>query len=296
MNINYDYYKIFYYVAKYKNITKAAQVLLNNQPNITRTIKILENELGCVLFTRNNKGMALTPEGERLFIHVESALKNIEDGEKEIIESKNLENGSIYIATSEVALHCVLLPIIKKFHKIYPKIKLRISNLSTPQAIEEIKNGTAEIALVTTPTIPNDEICEQKIYSFNEIAICGNDFNIKDESISFKELLTYPIISLSQKTKSYELYSSFFLKQSLVYQPEIYVATANQIVPFVKANLGIGFIAKEFIEEIDNVKIIKLKEQLPKREIHLIKKRNKSLSIASKELEKLILDETKSNN
>ena len=119
MNINYDYYKIFYYVAKYKNITKAAQVLLNNQPNITRTIKILENELGCVLFTRNNKGMTLTPEGERLFIHVESALKNIEDGEKEIIESKNLETGSIYIATSEVALLCYLL--LKSFISFIPK-------------------------------------------------------------------------------------------------------------------------------------------------------------------------------
>ena len=45
MYISYDYYRIFYYVAKYGNFTQAAQALMNNQPNITRTIKNLEAEL-----------------------------------------------------------------------------------------------------------------------------------------------------------------------------------------------------------------------------------------------------------
>lgn len=51
MNINYDYYRIFYFVAKYGNISQAAKLLLNNQPNLTRTIKNLESELGCPLFS-----------------------------------------------------------------------------------------------------------------------------------------------------------------------------------------------------------------------------------------------------
>ncbi len=41
MNINYEYYRIFYYVAKYRNFTQAAAALMNNQPNITRTIRKL---------------------------------------------------------------------------------------------------------------------------------------------------------------------------------------------------------------------------------------------------------------
>ena len=35
MYVDWEYYKIFYYVAKYQNFTKAARVLGNNQPNIT---------------------------------------------------------------------------------------------------------------------------------------------------------------------------------------------------------------------------------------------------------------------
>ena len=45
MNVNFEYYKIFYYVAKYNNFTKAAHVLNNSQPNITRAMNCLEHEL-----------------------------------------------------------------------------------------------------------------------------------------------------------------------------------------------------------------------------------------------------------
>ena len=49
----FDYYRIFYYVAKYKSFSKAAKFLHNNQPNITRCMNIMESELGCTLFIRS---------------------------------------------------------------------------------------------------------------------------------------------------------------------------------------------------------------------------------------------------
>ena len=60
MEITYDYYRIFYYVAKYKSFSKAADVLMRNQPNITKFINNLENQLGCKLFIRTNRGATLT--------------------------------------------------------------------------------------------------------------------------------------------------------------------------------------------------------------------------------------------
>ena len=62
MYVDWEYYKIFYYVAKYQNFTKAARVLGNNQPNITHAMNRLESQLNCVLFIRSNRGVTLTPE------------------------------------------------------------------------------------------------------------------------------------------------------------------------------------------------------------------------------------------
>ena len=60
MNVNFEYYKVFYYVAKYGNITKAAAVLGSNQPNVTRVIKLLESQLSCRLLIREAWGISLT--------------------------------------------------------------------------------------------------------------------------------------------------------------------------------------------------------------------------------------------
>lgn len=289
MDISYDYYRIFYYVAKYGNVTRAAEILINSQPNLTRSIKTLEGELGCPLFIRNSHGMKLTPEGERLFEHVRIAFENIEAGEAEIIESRNLEKGSVYVAASEVALHCVLLPVLKKYRTLYPGVRLKISNHSTPQAIDAIKNGIADIALVTTPTTPSAMIQEITVKKFREVVVCGAGFsNLAGRKIGFEKLLGYPIISLGTQTKSFELYSNFFAKEGLRYSPEIEAATADQILPFVKADLGIGFIPEEFLAGVDGVFVIETEKQLPEREIRIIKRREQSLSIAAKELEKII--------
>ena len=173
MYINYDYYHMFYYVAKYGSVTQAARVLFCNQPNLTRAIKTLEGELGCSLFIRNNRGVKLTPEGSRLYERVRVAFESIEAGETEIIESRNLKTGSVYVATSEVALHCVLLPALKEYRTLYPGIRVKISNHSTPQAIDAIKNGIADIAVVTTPTVPSATLEEIAVSKFREVAVCS---------------------------------------------------------------------------------------------------------------------------
>ena len=56
MAISYDLYRVFYAVAQAGSFTHGAQALQSNQPNVTRAIQNLEQELGCRLFQRSNRG------------------------------------------------------------------------------------------------------------------------------------------------------------------------------------------------------------------------------------------------
>ena len=133
MAISYDYYRIFYYVAKYKNFTQAANALMNNQPNISRSISNLEHELGCRLFVRSNRGVTLTPEGEKLYTRVAVAHRQLQAAEAELAKERSLQSGMISVGVSETALHVLLLSRIQEFHKAYPGIRIRISSVSTPR-------------------------------------------------------------------------------------------------------------------------------------------------------------------
>lgn len=288
MYISYDYYRIFYYVAKYGNITQAAKLLLNNQPNLTRSIKNLESELGCALFSRSNRGMKLTPEGERLYKHICIAFEHIEAGETEITESRNLEKGAVWIAASEVALRCQLLPVLKRYRMLYPGIHIKISNHSTPQAMAALKEGAADIAFVTTPTEHSASLTEAVIRPIEEVAICSPAFReLSERAVSIAEFTRYPLISLGPNSKSFSFYSELFASYGLPFVPDIEAFTADQILPMVEADLGIGFVPREFLREGDNVCVINLKEKIPERNIVMIKRKDQPLSTAARKLEEM---------
>ena len=69
-------------VAKTGSINKAAEVLLVAQPNLSRSIKSLEADLGITIFDRSAKGMMLTPEGERFIGYARNILSQIDQVEE----------------------------------------------------------------------------------------------------------------------------------------------------------------------------------------------------------------------
>ena len=95
--------------------------------------------------------MQLTPEGERLYAHVSAAMSQILAAEEELSDSTGLSHGSVSIGASETALNIYLLDRLKPFHMAYPGIRLKIYNHSTPQAINAVKNGMIDFAVVSTP-------------------------------------------------------------------------------------------------------------------------------------------------
>ena len=75
----------------------------------------------------------------------------------------------------------------------------------------------------------------------------------------------------------------------LPYHPDIEAFTADQILPMVEADLGIGFVPEEFLEKWSKVCRIDLQEKIPERNVVVIKRKGQPLSVAAKELEKMIL-------
>ena len=293
MDISYDYYRIFYYVAKCKNFTQAAELLLNNQPNITRSIKNLEAALGCTLFIRTNRGVSLTPEGEKLYDHIAIAFEQIRAGEEEVSLDRSLQRGIISIGSSETALHSLLFQVLKNFRKTYPGIRLKISNYSTSQAIAALKNGTVDLAVVTGPTGAKRPLQEIRLKTIQEIPVCGPSFvELKDRLLHLYELIRYPLICLARETITYEFYNHFFLEHGLSLTPDMEVATADQILPMVKNDLGIGFLPDTFAEEAirkQEIYPLRLAEKIPERFICLVKHSGHTLIIAARELEKMLL-------
>lgn len=284
--ITYDYYRIFYYVAQYKSFTKAARALHNNQPNITRCMNNLEQELKCTLFLRSNKGIVLTPEGRQLYEHVALAFEQLSIGEEEIRQNGELENGLISIGASENALRLILLEKLEVFHEKYPHVRLRLFNHSTPQAVQALKNYAVDFAIVTTPITIRKPLQKKSLLQYNEVLICGSKYkDLVSSPISIRELQDLPFVGLAEGTSTREMYMNYFMENHVSFQTDIEAATTDQVLPMVIHNLGIGFYPEPLAKEpIDDglVFALNIKEPLPRREVCLVTNSSTTMSTAVK--------------
>ena len=77
MDINYELYKVFYYVASTLSFSEASKQLFISQSAVSQSIKALEKKLDQTLFIRSTKKVRLTTEGEILLRHIEPAISLI---------------------------------------------------------------------------------------------------------------------------------------------------------------------------------------------------------------------------
>ena len=291
MYISYEYYRIFYHVARCGNLTRAAQALQSNQPNLTRAVKNLESELGCALFLRTNRGMVLTPEGEELFRHVRVACAELEAGEMAVTQSRDLTRGSVFLAASEGALRCLLLPVLKQFQTRYPGVHLRISNFSTPQAVAALRETTADFAVVTTPVTLPPSLVQRDVRAVHEVAVCAQGASIlQNGGVTLAQLAAQPLITLGAGTASHAFYAAVFAAHGVPFRPAIEAATADQIIPMAEAGLGVGIVPRDFIRPSDRVRVIDLAEPIPPRSVCLIRRKDRPLSAAARALETMITE------
>ena len=293
MDITYDYYRIFYYVAKYKSFTRAASMLMNSQPNITRSMNNLERQLGCRLFVRSNRGVRLTADGESLYKHVTVAFEQLQTAERELENAANLRSGSVTISATETALHGILLPVLREYHAKYPDVHLRIQNQKTHSAVEAVRNRLADLAVVTTPTQISKPLAETKLLDFHEVLVCGaNCGDLPDKPRHLSEIKDYPMVSLGRDSMTFQFYNDFFFRYGLEYTVDVEAATADQLLPLITNDLGIGFVPESLIEGrnlTDQVFRIPLIEEVPVRSICLIEYAGSALDSAAARLKEMLV-------
>ena len=292
MTINYDYYRIFYVVAQCRSFTRAAEVLQNNQPNITRCMKNLEQELGCKLFHRSNKGITLTPEGQRFYRRVAAAVEQLQLGEEEIRRDGSLESGSLSISASEAALHMILLDKLSAFRARYPGVHLRITNETTPQAIERLRSGESDFAVITAPLLTGRSLQQTELLRFAEIPVCGPAYSeMAAHGCTLAELARCPLVCLGEGTSTYAFYQSFFNAHGQPFRVDVEAATMDQILPMVEHGLGIGFYpAKLAAPRIGRGELfcIPLELPVPERAISLVEDAARPRSTAMKTMREML--------
>ena len=140
--------EIFFYVAKYRSFSKAAEALLLTQPTISGHIKALEENLDLILFDRLGREIRLTQAGEVLYDYAKRLLAIKTAAVQAVQELHGGLRGELVIGGSSIPGQYVLPHILGKFKPQYPDITVVLTITDTMETLDRIVRGDLELGLV----------------------------------------------------------------------------------------------------------------------------------------------------
>ncbi len=259
MKTNLELYKVFYYVAKNKSITQAANELMVSQPAVSKSIKVLERDLDTVLFNRNNDGVSLNNAGELLYKKIKGAMELIISAEEDITSINNMEKGTINIGAGNTIMQRYLMPYIKEFHVKYPNINVIVHTVVTEELIKRAELGLVDIVFTHLPnTIPNS-FTTIKLKKLHDILVVNSDSEYKDKNISKKDLKNLPLILLPFGASNRKNFNKFCAQNNIVINPLMEIGNDLIIEECAQNGLGVGLVVKEYVQnKLDNKELFEL--------------------------------------
>jgi len=140
-------------VAEERHFTRAAATLHLAQPSLSRQIRLLERELGVLLFNRGpGQGLVtLTAEGEALLPFIRRVLADVEATSDEARALAGMTRGRLSIGATPSLITRVLAPALVGFHASHPGIELLVVEAGSRQLVHQLASGEVDLALVVLP-------------------------------------------------------------------------------------------------------------------------------------------------
>ena len=256
MDINYELYKVFYYVATSLSFSEASKQLFISQSAVSQSIKTLEKKLDQPLFIRSTKKVQLTPAGKVLLKHIEPAMNLIQRGESQLLDSGSLGLGQLHIGASDTICRYFLVPYLKQFHKKFPNVPIKVTNATSLSCVVLLDQGKVDLIVTNFPNSNlNHSYIQKTVCNFTDVFIANPAyFNLKQQEIPFEELKQY--------------LHNLFLQHQLELIPQIELSSNDLLIDLARIGLGIAFIPDYCLSrESKDLFIVKTKEKLPSRQM-----------------------------
>lgn len=286
MQVNLEWYRVFYWIARTGSLSRAADHLHITQPAVSHTVKQLEASLGGQLFLRTPKGIILTKEGEVLLHYLEQAFNFVDIGEKALAEMNNLNSGEIAIGASDTLCKYFLLPYLEQFHARHPRVRIRVTNRTTPETITLLKEGKIDFGIVSLPA-SDKQVDFYESIPIQDCLVGGKEFQYlaAESPLPVEDLQQYPLLILEPGSSTRRYLDHYAASCGVKLEPEFELGSVDLLVQFASSGFGLAFVVRNYItEELRSGKLfeIPLNPPLPERRIGIATLRGVPLSSATR--------------
>ncbi len=193
--VNLKHIEVFHAIMRTGSVTAAARLLNVTQPAVSATLKHFEQRLQIKLFERRSGRLVPTPEAQALLPDISGIYGRIEAIERLAQDLAGGRLGTLSIAASSPIANGFLARAVATFLATTPGTRVALQSLASPQVLDRVANGEAELGMAYEPLVHPDVITE--VMALNSVAcVMRQDHPLASrEEVQMSDLAPHPVIT-----------------------------------------------------------------------------------------------------
>ncbi|HXH02887.1 MAG TPA: LysR family transcriptional regulator [Candidatus Competibacteraceae bacterium] len=198
MNYELQDLRAFVKIAELGSFHEAARILHLSQPALTRRMQKLEDSLGIQLLDRTTRRVSLTAVGRDFLPKARRLLDDFETSIFGIRELAERQSGQVTLACIPTAAFYFLPAVIKEYNREYPRIRIRILDLSANDGLESVLRGEADFG-INMMSGQHPEIDFIPLIDDPFVLACRRDHELAQrELVQWQDLQPYRLIGVGR--------------------------------------------------------------------------------------------------
>ena len=245
--MNFIQLKDFNAVCACGTVSRAAAELHIAQPSLSVAIKELENEFGAVLFKRTRKGMALTPEGQRLLSFSRDIIERADAAEKAMRELGHGKK-SLKLGVPPMIGSFALPKIYGDFLKENPDVEIEIVECGKKEMLAFLAEGELDMAFISYDGEGDDSLSLFPVGTLELVCAFSEKKSVGAAPLSPKDLDKVPLVLFKDGFfQSHEI-KCWFSEAGV--SPSVLMKTdqLSTLTRVISAGIAVGFLFRPLAE------------------------------------------------
>jgi len=270
----------FVQVANQRSFSRAAEALFLTQPSVTARIQALERDLGERLFERSGRGVRLTEVGACFLPHAERVLQVLHSGREAIDSLRNLQSGTLILASATTVSTYVLPGLLKAFRSRFPRVEVSVRTGRSEQVLQMLLGDEAQVGLVRA--VYHQDIETRGLVEDELVLVCNAEHPLAGSGgITIEQLGDQPFIFFESSSSYYALAQGLFRQRGIVPRVHMELDSMEASKRMVEEGLGLCLLPRMAVErELQTGTLVAMEINgipNPSRQIALITRRGRPL-------------------
>ncbi len=247
--MNFRQLEIFLAVANNLSFVKASESLYIAQSAVSIAIQKLEDELDLKLFSRNNKRVELTAEGQVLLLHADKIMSQTRDAKLELAEMSELKRGEVKLGVPAMLASYFLPSYLVDFKRQYPNIKITIIDEGTKLNRQHLDQGVIDMGIISLDEPVNDIESHPIIHEEMLLCLSRSHPLATRHSVKFSELKDQHLILYREGYLLREIVNRMCEEHGVEPKIDFEVNLIQLMKTLVLSELGVSFCLRSVLKE-----------------------------------------------